>query len=87
MQEQRYKGFRNRRWYNNGLSSVQTNNRREVYWNCASPGHYSRDYPQNNQGNDQRHSCQGQIASEPLSPEINLIRSKLRNSGLIMEII
>ena len=61
MQEQRYNGFRNRCWNNNAPSNVQTNNRRGVFWNCALPGHYSRDCHQNNQGNDQRNSCQGRL--------------------------
>ena len=68
MQEQRYNGFRNQRWNNNAPSNVQTNNRREICWNRASPAHYCRDCPQNNQGNDQWNSCQGQTASEPVSP-------------------
>ena len=68
MQEQRYYGFRNRRWNKNVLNNIQTNNWKGVCWNCASLGHYSRNYPQNNKGNDQRNSCQGHATSEPLSP-------------------
>ena len=30
MQEQRYNEFRNRRWNNNALCNVQTNNRRRI---------------------------------------------------------
>ena len=56
IQEQRYSGFRNRRWNNNAPSNVQTNNRIGVCRNCASPEHYSRDCLQNNQGNDRRNT-------------------------------